>query len=262
MDDLHIHSTYSDGLCSIEELRKKTKSFGMFSITDHNNIEASKQINDTNFTTGVELTTSFLKEEYHILGYNFDPFNDKLNHTIDEYNHYNNEAYKKAFKKIASNLKIEPNLIDTLIEKKVTLNKVSLTKLLSKELNNPNLEDIYTKYVKESLESIKPYYISPQIITSCIKDANGYLIIAHPFISCKNNDVNLIIKKFLQNGGDGIELNKGFLKNSLDLINYYQCLFSIGSDYYGDTFDRNNTLGVKTAYFNHDKKYIKNMINK
>ena len=62
MDDLHIHSTYSDGLCSIEELRKKTKSFGMFSITDHNNIEASKQINDNNFTTGVELNTSFLKE--------------------------------------------------------------------------------------------------------------------------------------------------------------------------------------------------------
>ena len=38
MDDFHIHSTYSDGLDSIEILINKTKKFTMFSITDHNNI--------------------------------------------------------------------------------------------------------------------------------------------------------------------------------------------------------------------------------
>ena len=84
MDDFHIHSTYSDGLDSIDNLIQKTRGFTIFSITDHNNIEASKKIKRENFITGVELSTYFSGDEYHILGYNFDANNKEITVTVTD----------------------------------------------------------------------------------------------------------------------------------------------------------------------------------
>lgn len=151
MDDFHIHSTYSDGLDSIEILINKTKKLTMFSITDHNNIEASKHIKKDNFTTGVELSTYFFRDEYHILGYNFDANNKNLNDMIKEYNYYNNEIFKAIYKRIANNIKIDPTLIDILIKQGINLNKVSITKIISKELNNQDFYNVYDNYVKKTL---------------------------------------------------------------------------------------------------------------
>ena len=46
MIDLHIHSNLSDGTDTVEELLKKLLEKGIktFSITDHDNIVASKEI--------------------------------------------------------------------------------------------------------------------------------------------------------------------------------------------------------------------------
>lgn len=234
MDDFHIHSTYSDGLDSINNLIQKAKDFTMFSITDHNNIEASKKIREDNFITGVELSTYFLKDEYHILGYNFD----------------------------ANNIKIDPDLIDILIKQDVTLNKVSITKIISKELNNKDFFEIYDRYVKSYCQNIKYYSIPIRDIIKNIKNANGYLILAHPFISCKNMNPKTIVGKFLMHGGDGIEITPNYIDKSMEIINYYDTIYSIGSDYHSNRFNRNNTIGIDTKYFDNDKRYLKNVIRR
>ena len=262
MDDFHIHSTYSDGLDSINNLIQKAKDFTMFSITDHNNIEASKKIREDNFITGVELSTYFLKDEYHILGYNFDANNKDLNNMIKEYNYYNNEIFKTIYKKIANNIKINPDLIDILIKQDVTLNKVSITKIISKELNNKDFFEIYDRYVKSYCQNIKYYSIPIRDIIKNIKNANGYLILAHPFISCKNMNPKTIVGKFLMHGGDGIEITPNYIDKSMEIIDYYDTIYSIGSDYHSNRFNRNNTIGIDTKYFDNDKRYLKNVIRR
>ena len=234
MDDFHIHSTYSDGLDSINNLIQKAKDFTMFSITDHNNIEASKKIRENNFITGVELSTYFLKDEYYILGYNFD----------------------------ANNIKIDPDLIDILIKQDVTLNKVSITKIISKELNNKDFFEIYDRYVKSYYQNIKYYSMPIRDIIKNIKNANGYLILAHPFISFKNMDPKTIVGKFLMHGGDGIEITPNSIDKSMEIIDYYDTIYSIGSDYHSNRFNRNNTIGIDTKYFDNDKRYLKNVIRR
>ena len=206
MNDFHIHSTYSDGLDSIENLIQKTRNFTMFSITDHNNIEANKRIREANFITGVELSTYFLDNVYHILGYNFDVNN--------------------------------------------------------KELNNKDLFDIYDKYVKYYCQNIKYYYTSIKDIIINIKNANGYLVLAHPFISCKNTEPKTIIEKFLSHGGDGIEITSDYIDKSIEIVNYYDIIYSVGSDYHSDKFNRNNTLGIDTKYFDNDERYLGNVIRR
>ena len=83
--DLHIHSQFSDGDYSVEEIVSKVRECGIeiFSITDHDNIESIKAMENVDkrgvvYIPGVEISCE--KDDYkmHILGYNIDANNTKL----------------------------------------------------------------------------------------------------------------------------------------------------------------------------------------
>ena len=82
MIDLHIHTTYSDGSKTLEEVLKicETKKLEYISITDHNTCEAyyDKALKDNNIFTGTiikgcELNAEFQNRAIEILGYNVKP---------------------------------------------------------------------------------------------------------------------------------------------------------------------------------------------
>ncbi|MFA4936811.1 MAG: PHP domain-containing protein [Patescibacteria group bacterium] len=79
MIDLHLHSSYSDGILNIKELSKKIVNAGICycSITDHDNIDGVDEMADilqkskVYFINGVELSTLYKNQEVHLLIYNF-----------------------------------------------------------------------------------------------------------------------------------------------------------------------------------------------
>ncbi|MFC3040865.1 PHP domain-containing protein [Virgibacillus xinjiangensis] len=79
--DLHIHSIYSDGHWSPEQIIQtaKRKNIGVLSITDHDSIEGYKhgkpmaEREGIHLIPGIELNTDGELGELHILGYLFDP---------------------------------------------------------------------------------------------------------------------------------------------------------------------------------------------
>ena len=89
--DLHIHSNFSDGSDSIEELAKKIKLAGIkyFALTDHDTI-AGCSLMDTiidkeiQFIPAVELTCLAGEIKCHILGYNCDYTNKTLLELIEK----------------------------------------------------------------------------------------------------------------------------------------------------------------------------------
>ena len=83
--DLHIHSIYSDGSDSIFNLIEKIKSAGIniFSLTDHDTIVGHFQLENiipkaVRYIPGVELTCKYENFDCHILGYNYNPKDNKL----------------------------------------------------------------------------------------------------------------------------------------------------------------------------------------
>ena len=90
--DLHIHSNYSDGVLSVfqiidEAVKNKAQ---IISITDHDSIKGySKKLFDyakeKNITLipGVEISTKYQGFGVHILGYNIDLNNEKLNNLLE-----------------------------------------------------------------------------------------------------------------------------------------------------------------------------------
>ena len=75
--DLHIHSTYSDGLYSPDEICKKAKSRGLslVSITDHDTLageevkRAAAKRHQLAYVTGWEISAYEGDQKIHILGY-------------------------------------------------------------------------------------------------------------------------------------------------------------------------------------------------
>ena len=87
--NLHIHSTYSDGRVKFDELIKQAKELNLkyYSITDHNSIEGYKHLEKMpdGLITGVEFDCFFDLNLPHILGYNVDINNPKLNALTAEF---------------------------------------------------------------------------------------------------------------------------------------------------------------------------------
>ena len=78
--NLHIHSTYSDGKASFEEIIKqaKAKGYKLISITDHNTIEGHKIFKDDILIPGVEFDCWINHIFIHLLAYNIDVTNEEL----------------------------------------------------------------------------------------------------------------------------------------------------------------------------------------
>ena len=90
--DLHIHSNYSDGIKSPEEIIDSAikDNIKYISITDHDSISSQyvtkNNYKEVNIIPGIELSTEFREMELHILGYFMDIDNKELQEVVDELN--------------------------------------------------------------------------------------------------------------------------------------------------------------------------------
>ena len=83
--DLHIHSTFSDGKLTPEELLEnaKNKAYKLIAIADHNTVEAYKKTDILNSVhpqviTAIEFDCWYKGVLVHMLGYGIDIYNDGL----------------------------------------------------------------------------------------------------------------------------------------------------------------------------------------
>ena len=84
--DLHLHSAFSDGTFSPEQMvaRGKRAGFAALALTDHDTVEGCARMAAAcgaagiEFITGAELTAEHKDTELHVLGYFLDVTNKKL----------------------------------------------------------------------------------------------------------------------------------------------------------------------------------------
>ena len=88
--DLHIHTSASDGTWSPETLIQNVIQAGIeiFSVTDHDTVENIAAVSDLaigtdlTFIRGVEINAYSDGHIFHILGYNIDTENERLNNIL------------------------------------------------------------------------------------------------------------------------------------------------------------------------------------
>lgn len=190
-NDLHMHSIYSDGSNTPEELIERSikQNTTKIALTDHDNIEGSKEIIKINkgrlyIYSGVELTIKASKGRFHLVGVNIDLENEQLNkelRTLKEDGLYNVMLYIEILKK-DFNIFIPQQEIEALYKIPGNVGRPQLALLLIKLGYCKNIEECFQKYLIHAYDKVRTVKrgITAEQGIELITNAGGVPIIAHP----------------------------------------------------------------------------------
>ena len=241
--DLHMHTTYSDGTLSTEELVQRAKAAGLttISITDHDNVGAvddaialGKSVG-IDVIPGVELSASIEDQDIHILAYFFDHKNQNL---LDYLTFFRIERVKRAERIVEklNGLKV-PLKFESVLEQAGTgsIGRPHIANALLEEGLTESYHEAFWKYLgfgKPAYE--KKYHVSPQAAIELIASAGGLSFIAHP----ANMIEEKVLFELINAGVDGIEVihpshSPEHVMHYSGIVNEYFLLASGGSDFHG-----------------------------
>lgn len=278
--DLHVHSIFSDGSCSPQNLIKQAVGLGLagIALTDHDTLDgleaACQYINNhpipLEFIPGIELNTEPVEgdNEVHILGYYID---------------HNHAEFKARLLEIREQRKLRAK---KMVEKLDELGcKISYEKVISIAgsdlIARPHIAwaMVEAGYVEnaqkafdEYLDRGKPAYVSrykflPQEAIGLIKASGGIAVLAHPGLI---HDQTLV-QNLIDGGVDGLEVyypqhSEQQIKAYLQLAQENKLLITGGSDYHGPDSNKSHAklgaagidsgLMAKLKAFKHTKDKI------
>lgn len=195
--DTHIHSTYSDGTLTPEEIVKeaKEKKIDLIALTDHNTLNGDAEFAqyankyNQNAIAGIEISTIYKKEEVHLLAYF--PINsnffysqyDKLNELNNNYKYGKKGQLEEMIENIGKDYDVSVKefyeFIKT-IKSDENFNRVHIANYL--------MHKNITKSVQESFdifldEKSKYYVVKPQTklldAVKIVVESGGFPTIAH-----------------------------------------------------------------------------------
>ena len=249
--DMHLHTAFSDGTDSPEELIKRLRKHGVttFSVTDHDNADFYNNIKDNDtyglsLVTGIEFSCRTEKGKCHILGYGINTENMDFVKTVELTAKLREEKLQKRI----DFLRDKHSIVLTDEE------KASLFK--EKSAGKPHMARILMArgYALSIGEAIDKYLtgipggddrIDAKVAIDAIKKAGGIPVWAHPLGG--EGEKRLTSEKFEERllcladmGIEGIELYYSrYGKKERTLIkrvlrkNKIKLVYSGGSDYHG-----------------------------
>ncbi len=257
--DLHLHSNFSDGRYTVEEVVNKAVSKGLkvISITDHDTIDGVELANTIaeekgiKNIPGVEVSSEIDGQEIHILGYFIDIYNSDLKYYLNQFKMERLERAKRILsklKKIGVNLTIE-EVIQFSESKPITRPHIAFA-LIKKKIVSSYYE-AFQKYLGDYSQAYeKKHHSSPETVIELIRTCGGLSFLAHPY-NLSDGQLMQIIKL----GIDGIETShptiKKTRKNFLHKIAIeHSLLESGGSDFHGGPRNDYSNFGKFGLYLN------------
>ena len=265
--DLHIHSNFSDGSDTIPELIKNIKDAGIniFALTDHDTIEGLAEIekylpSNIKFIKGVELTCKTKDIKCHILGYNINPENKKLNDLIAKGKILRRNKLEKriAYLKEVWNIKLTQEELDWLYSRPSVVKTHFANILVNRGLSDNNL-DAMKKYL-DGCKTGNSRFDGDEAI-QIIKNAGGIPVWAHPLGGEGENHLSQEeflpkLKIMIESGIKGLECyysryNQKEIEFLISCAKENNLLVTGGSDYHGS-----NKKNITIAKLNQDNKPI------
>lgn len=251
--DLHVHSIYSDGTCTPEELVELAirNDLVAFALTDHDTVEgveyALKAAAERHIQVipGVELSCEYeispsRKKEIHILGYNLDHKQPELCGTLEAVARERDDRNRK----MCENLSRDGYPIDyeSLMERfgNTIVTRAHFARFLLEKGAIPSIDSAFKKILAQD----GPYfvmrkYLTPQRGIELIKKAGGIPVLAHPLLyKMSVTELHNLLTELKSYGLRGIEAmysrNRGndeaFVRK---LASEYDLFITGGTDFHG-----------------------------
>jgi predicted metal-dependent phosphoesterase TrpH len=255
--DLHIHTYYSDGSFSPEEVIDFAVKVGLrtIAITDHDCVKAyteaiplanSKEIE---LIPGIELSAGVGNEEFHVLGYFIDWREKVLLDRLEEIAQARQSRFKTMIEKLNDlGLIVEYDDVLNFIGRG-TQSRLHLANYLVKKGIVKNIFEVFKKYLgigKPAFENINVLNLKQSI--ELILSVKGIPVIAHPGLIKEE-----LVSDMVSMGLKGIEVYHGshnpqIINHCLGLAQKYHLLITGGSDCHGLNKDEIYMGKVKLDY--------------
>ena len=246
--DFHMHSIYSDGVKSPEELLRHALdcNVSMMALTDHDEIDGIKALRTAQeqldpektikFINGCEFSADYKDKSIHILGYRFDETNKELRDFIEYFKSKREERIDEIIRRC--------NNAGYFISKDELLKKFPKTQAYGRpHIGQLLIDGGYAKDIndvfKDILRKDSPCYV-PKVkievpyIIDIIHKAGGLAVMAHPkLVTSDEYVVEMLAYDF-----DGMEVyhtkhNDDDVKRYKALAKKHNLFITGGSDYHG-----------------------------
>lgn len=249
--DLHAHTTASDGSLSPTALVRAADALGLaaLAVTDHDTVdglaEAMQAAQGLSITVlpGVELSVEDDGGRFHLLGYGFDPrdagLRDALTH-LRESRAARNELMAQRMAALGLPLTMDDVRAEAGPDSQVIARPHFAQALLKRGLAT-SVQDAFDRY----LAAGRPLYLPKQVLTprlaiSCIHDAGGVAVMAHPGLIALEPEALAarVADLAAQAKMDGLEAfysqhSEAQTRRFLDIAQQNNLLVTGGSDFHG-----------------------------
>lgn len=258
--DLHVHSRYSDGACSLEEVFQVAARKGLthLSVVDHDTTkggEAAEALGEKHgikTIRGIEISAyDFMRNrKVHILGYSFNKDAKHIRALCDPLLARRHENSLWQIEQLQRHhYAIELEEVEKIAAVSGVIYKQHIMEcLLGEPYHTPSYTKLYKKLFKGDGICAKDIeYVDAIEAVKAIKADNGFAVLAHP----GQLDSFELIPNLLKNGLDGIERNH-FDHTADDCIKVeryaleYGLFKTGGSDFHG-SFGRPIEVGDITS---------------
>jgi predicted metal-dependent phosphoesterase TrpH len=210
--DLHIHTYFSDGASSPQEVVDDALAAGLscIAITDHDIVQGVAPAIEAalphalEVVPGIELSSEFENCDIHILGYFIDCSQSLLLEKIDVFL----DARMERMKKMIMNLKgvgvdnIEFEEVRALTRSRA-VGRAHLAVLLQQKGWVPDIKSAFEKYLGPGCPGYaSKYKQTPFEAIELIRSCGGVAVMAHPMLTQKDE----LIPRFVAAGLKGLEV--------------------------------------------------------
>ena len=215
--DLHLHSTFSDGILTPAELVAEASSIGLraIALADHDNVDgiaealAAGRKHGVEVVSAVELSVLWQDlSDVHLLGYAFDHKNLALQKALKEFRDFRAGRSERILANINQRLLVEGrrslDFSDVRQRAGGTLGRPHIGQALLAAGYVRDMEEAFTRYLIPCNEPKRFFPLDEAI--KLIHDAGGCTVLAHPpFINVSDDRLPELLDEFITLGLDGLE---------------------------------------------------------
>jgi len=261
--DLHLHTHFSDGTYSPEQVAALGKKFGLsaLALTDHDTVEGCPRMaaacadEGIEFISGTELTAEQHGNELHLLGYFLDTQNPTLLAEIAKFQAVRQERIREMVAKLnALNVPLAADTVFALANCR-SPGRPHVARALVKAGLCSSLDEAFERFLKTN----RPAWVPKKKMSALdgiklIHQAGGLAVMAHPALNRSDH----AIPELVGAGLDGIECfhtkhSTATSQHYLRIADKYQLLVTGGSDCHGLNKGKPLIGTVKLPYIHVEK---------